>query len=130
MRLLLDTHVLLWALRSPNRLSATALALIRDPANVLLISSISAYEVADKFRLGKLPDAAPILFAYADYLGRLQATELPITSRHGLTAGQLPWEHRDPFDRILAAQSITDSVPLVTSDTVFATVAGVHTIWD
>jgi PIN domain nuclease of toxin-antitoxin system len=62
-------------------------------------------------------------------LRTLGAKELPITTRHGLVAGQLPWAHRDPFDRILAAQSLIENIPLVTSDAVFSTLGGVRTVW-
>ncbi|MDJ0338364.1 type II toxin-antitoxin system VapC family toxin [Cryobacterium sp. PH31-O1] len=127
MRLLLDTHALLWALRDPAQLSAEATALIRDPSNELIVSAATAWEIATKHRIGKLPDASPILIAYAEYLQRLGAVELAITSRHALAAGQLDWHHRDPFDRILAAQSMLESLTLVTADATFQSLSGVHT---
>lgn len=128
MRLLLDTHVLLWALRDPARLSAEASALIREPSNELVVSAATAWEIATKHRIGKLPDAAPILLAYSEYLDRLGAVELEITARHALVAGQLDWDHRDPFDRILAAQSMLESLVLVTADAIFQSLSGVRTI--
>ena len=129
MRLLLDTHVLLWALGDPDRIAAAAVAQIRNPANELLVSAATPLEIATKHRIGKLPDAGSVLAAYSDVLRTLGAKELPITSHHALVAGQLSWDHRDPFDRILAAQSITESIPLVTSDSVFDTIGGVRTLW-
>jgi PIN domain nuclease of toxin-antitoxin system len=126
-RLLLDTHVLLWALRDPARLSDEASELIREPSHELVVSAATAWEIATKYRIGKLPDAAPILLGYSDYLDRLGAAELPITSRHALVAGQLDWAHRDPFDRILAAQCLLESLTLVTADVVFDALGGVRT---
>jgi PIN domain nuclease of toxin-antitoxin system len=93
---------------------------IEDASVELLVSASSAWEIATKHRLGKLPDATPIVLSYARNLDRLGAHELPISSRHALAAGDLAWDHRDPFDRILAAQSILDGLPLVTSDAAFA----------
>jgi PIN domain nuclease of toxin-antitoxin system len=129
MRLLLDTHVLLWVVSDPARLAAAAVQQIRDPVNELFVSAITPFEITTKHRIGKLPDAGPILAAYTDVLRTLGARELAITSRHGLIAGQLSWDHRDPFDRILAAQSIIENIPLVTSDAVFSTLGGVRTVW-
>lgn len=129
MRLLLDTHVLLWALGDPSRLSQEAAAQIREPANELFVSAITPFELATKHRIGKLPDAEPLLLAFGDHMRRLGANELPISSHHALVAGQLNWDHRDPFDRMLAAQSITEAIPLVTSDVAFGTISGVRVIW-
>lgn len=129
MRLLLDTHVLLWALRDPARLSTTARELIEDASVELLVSAASAWEIATKHRLGKLPDASPMVLSYSRSLDRLGAHEVPIESRHALAAGELEWDHRDPFDRMLAAQSILDGFPLVTSDRTFASLVGLHRVW-
>lgn len=124
-RLLLDTHVLLWALRDPGRLSAATAVLLRDRANELIVSAATAWEIATKHRIGKLPGAAGLLLAYSDNLRRLGATELPMTSRHALAAGQLDWDHRDPFDRMLAAQSVIEGLTLVTADPAFSAIPGV-----
>lgn len=129
MRLLLDTHVLLWVWRDPARLSTTAREVIEDASVELLVSAASAWEIATKHRLGKLPDAAPIVLSYSRNLDRLGAHEVPIESRHALAAGGLEWSHRDPFDRMLAAQSILDGFPLVTSDRSFETLGGMHRVW-
>ncbi len=129
MRLLLDTHVLLWALRDPERIPASVAAIVRDPSHQLQVSAATAWEIATKHRIGKLPDAGPILLAYLDNLRQLGAVELPITSHHALVAGQLDWSHRDPFDRILAAQSVLTSSALVTGDSAFRAFPGVRVIW-
>ena len=102
-RLLLDTHTLLWALAEPQRLSAHAADLIRDPTNVVLVSAASAWEIATKHRLGKLPGAGPIVAGFVAHLATLRAEELPVRSIHALQAGSFVVEHRDPFDRMLAA---------------------------
>lgn len=129
MRLLLDTHALLWALADPARLSPRAAGLIRSPANDVLVSAVSAWEVATKQRLGKLPHAGPIIAAYAAHLATLRARELPIVSAHALLAGGLAATHRDPFDRMLAAQSLIEGLPLLTNDSAFASFPDVETVW-
>ena len=129
MRLLVDTHVLLWALAEPRRLSARATELIRTSTNTLLVSAASAWEIATKHRLGKLPHAGPIVAGYAMYLAMLRADELPIRSVHALRAGGFTVEHRDPFDRMLAAQAIVEGVPLLTDDPAFAGFPDLRTLW-
>lgn len=119
MRTLLDTHVLLWALMEPGRLSPRARRVVENVDNEVLVSSASAWEIATKHRLGRLPEAETVIHGYPEHLARLQATELPISSRHALLAGSLPAIHRDPFDRMLAAQALIEGIPVVTSDSVF-----------
>lgn len=129
MKLLLDTHVLLWALRDPARLPAPVAEMLTDTANELVVSAATAGEIATKYRIGKLPEAGPMLLAFADHLRSLGAAELPITSHHALVAGQLEWSHRDPFDRILASQSIIENASLVTADRAFADLPAVRVLW-
>jgi PIN domain nuclease of toxin-antitoxin system len=129
MRLLLDTHTLLWALAEPERLSSRAEGLIREPANALLVSSASAWEIATKHRLGRLEGAEPIIAGYAAHLQTLRADELPIRTEHALKAGGFAVEHRDPFDRMLAAQALIEGVPLVTADPAFRLFPDLETIW-
>ena len=119
LRLLLDTHALLWALMEPERLSARARNLIEDPANALLVSAASAWEIASKHRLGRLPEAEAVVRGFQRHLTTLQAVELRISVEHALLAGSLPGEHRDPFDRMLAAQALVEGVPLLTVDPIF-----------
>jgi PIN domain nuclease of toxin-antitoxin system len=95
MRLLLDTHTLVWALTDPDRLSARAAGLIRDVGNLVLVSAASAWEIATKYRLGRLPGSGPLIAGYAAHLAILRAEELPIRSAHALKAGTLSTEHRD-----------------------------------
>lgn len=126
--LLLDTHVLLWALMEPGRLSRKARQTIQASENTLLVSSASAWEIALKHRLGRLPEAEAVVRGYRKHLATLRAGELPITSDHAILAGALHIAHRDPFDRMLAAQALVEGVPLVTSDPAFKGL-GVTTLW-
>ena len=126
---LLDTHALLWAVLEPHKLSVRARTLIGDPANDLLVSSASAWEIATKHRLGKLNDAGEVVRQYNTVLIRLRARELPISSAHALYAGGLVVNHRDPFDRLLAAQAELEGVPLVTADHIFGEFQGVTVLW-
>ena len=129
MKLLLDTHTLLWVLMEPRRLSVRAAELLRDPTNEVLVSAASAWEIATKHRLGRLPHAASILEAYAAHLARLRARDLAVSSAHALRAGGLLADHRDPFDRLLAAQCMLEGVPLVTNDPAFEAFGELTTLW-
>jgi len=126
---LFDTHVILWAFASPDKLSPPARALLEDPRTDVLVSAVSAWEIATKYRLGKLPGAERIVGGYAAHLITLQARELPVVSAHALTAGLFAVDHRDPFDRMLAAQAIAVGAPLVTADPIMALFPGLETIW-
>ena len=129
MKALLDTHVVLWAIGAPHELSREVREILDDPTTEIFISSVTAWEIATKHRLGKLPAAAPLLATYAAQTTRLRATAMPLTTEHGLYAGQLVWPHKDPFDRALAAQSMIENLTLVTKDSAFATLPGVRTMW-
>ncbi|MGC0142002.1 type II toxin-antitoxin system VapC family toxin [Pseudactinotalea sp. Z1732] len=129
MRYLLDTHALLWALTKPATLSPTAHEVIVDRGTTLLSSAASAWEVATKSRLGRLPQATGLLSAWDRNLQRLGCEHLPITDEHAMLAGSLDWVHRDPFDRMLAAQAISESLVLITRDPAFGTLRGVRTLW-
>lgn len=125
---LLDTHVLLWAFAEPNRLSPTAADLLVTEANELLVSAASAWEIATKFRLGKLPHVGALLDQWDEALRRLRATPLPIDGAHALRAGLYQAGHRDPFDRVLAAQAELVGCPLLTTDPAFLEFP-ITTIW-
>ena len=115
MRLLLDTHVLLWALSEPKRLGRKAAAAIRNPRNEVLASAATAWEIAIKQSLGKLwlPGPAPEWLPPA--LEKTGIATLPITVEDALRTWALPWHHRDPFDRLLLAQAGA-GLTLVTKD--------------
>jgi PIN domain nuclease of toxin-antitoxin system len=117
--ILLDTHVLVWALTEPDKLSARAHDLLADARVDLWVSAVSAFEIATKYRLGKLPGAETVLNDFERHLDRLGAQRLAISVPHAARAGGLDWDHRDPFDRLLAAQAELESLPLMTADTVF-----------
>ncbi|MGH3158596.1 MAG: type II toxin-antitoxin system VapC family toxin [Streptosporangiaceae bacterium] len=115
MRLLLDTHALLWWLADEG-LDDQAQDVIADPANLVMVSAASAWEISIKKALGKL--SAP-----DDLSRQLEAsafTPLPISLAHGLAAGQLPRHHDDPFDRMLIAQALAEGLTIVTRDKRFA----------
>lgn len=118
--LLLDTHVLLWALTQPEKLTARARLLLADRKVDLFVSAASAWEIATKHRIGKLPGVERIMSDFEQHVDRLGAHTLSITPAHALAAGQLDWHHRDPFDRVLAAQAQLEQLPLMTADPVFA----------
>ena len=129
MTYLLDTHVMLWARTEPTRLGHRAREVIESPASRLVVSAASAWEIATKHRLGRLPQADALLGAYSKHLDRLGANRLPVAEDHALLAGRLEWNHRDPFDRMLAAQAMIESLVLVTGDPTFSGCRGVPTLW-
>jgi PIN domain nuclease of toxin-antitoxin system len=127
-RVLLDTHALLWWFTDDVRLSRAARDLIADQANSILVSAASAWEIATKHRLGKLNEAAGAEHRFDELVTADGFEHLPVTYFHGLKAGGYTVEHRDPFDRMLAAQSELERVPLLTCDPAF-TRFGIRTIW-
>jgi len=114
--LLLDTHALLWWLAEPSRLSRAALAAIAEPSNQVFVSAATAWELATKVRLGKLEIAEPLLSDLPQLLAAQGFERLPVELRHGLRAGGYRQAHRDPFDRLLAAQAELESLALVSLD--------------
>ncbi|MGH9292547.1 MAG: type II toxin-antitoxin system VapC family toxin [Acidimicrobiales bacterium] len=119
-RLLLDTHVLLWWFTDDKQLSATSKSAIADGANEVYASAASAWEIATKMRLGKLNDLPDAALRYGEMVATNGFTHLPISYRHALAAGGFQTDHRDPFDRMLAAQSKLEGIPLVTKDPAFS----------
>lgn len=129
MTYLLDTHVTLWALTDPARLGPSARKVIENRSSKLVVSAVSAWEIATKHRLGKLPQADVLLGAYSKHLDRLGVIRLSVDEDHALLAGRLEWNHRDPFDRMLAAQAMIESLVIITGDPAFADCRGVPTLW-
>ena len=127
MRLLLDTHALLWWLVDDPKLSPAAREAIADAANEVLVSAASAWEIATKVRIGKLPGAEELAADVSGHLGAEGFIELAVTVAHAQRAGALPIAHRDPFDRMLIAQAQAEDVALVTIEP-FASF-GVRTLW-
>ena len=128
MRYLLDTHTLLWALFEDELISPRGRKLILSPANELLVSAASAWEIATKHRLGKLPQAQALTGNFIPTIAAAGYLLLPISVEHALRAGSLPGDRRDPFDRMLAAQSIHDDIPLLSNDEQLD-VFGLRRIW-
>ncbi|EAQ74705.1 MULTISPECIES: type II toxin-antitoxin system VapC family toxin [unclassified Synechococcus] len=120
MELLLDTHTLLWWLAEPELLSAGVLEALGDPAQQVFVSSASAWEIATKHRLARLPSAEPLMQEGWNLLQAQGFISLPVSWRHGLRAGRYAQAHRDPFDRLLAAQAELDGLTLVTLDPALA----------
>ena len=121
MRLLLDTHTLAWAVGVPERLGKGAHAALIDPRNTLLVSAACIWEMSIKYHLRKWPDVGAFLdeSLYQSFLDQLGAEELPVTAAHARLAGQFNVAHRDPFNRMLAAQTLLKGAALVTQDPAF-----------
>ena len=128
MKVLLDTHTLLWWVLGSPQLSTTAAAVLGDTGTAIVVSAVSGHEIATKYRLGKLPVPARL----AEHLEQMVAENgwqpLPLSIAHAQLAGRLPGAHKDPFDRMLAAQALIEDMPLVTKDSAVAGF-GVKTIW-
>lgn len=120
MRLLVDTHALAWWYLGDPRLSAPARAALLDDESEVLISPISAWEIATKYRSGKWPEAAELATGFRELVDADGFHRLPLTETHALHAGRFPQLHRDPFDRMLAAQCEIEGLTLVTRDPAFA----------
>lgn len=115
MKLLLDTHLLLWAAGQPDQLSAAARAMLEDPRNELLFSSASLWEVAIKRGLGREDFSVDPRLLRRGLLDN-GYSELPITSDHAVAVDGLPHIHKDPFDRMLVAQATVEGIALLTAD--------------
>lgn len=127
-RVLLDTHALLWWLAGDERLPPDARAIVAAPENVVYVSAASAWEVATKYRLGKLPGARALALDFAACVASQGFADLPISVEHAAAAGLLAIEHRDPFDRMLIAQSLALGLPLVSNEALFDRF-GVTRLW-
>ena len=119
MRLLLDTHTFLWWLAGESALSAAARKAIGEEKNTIFVSAASAWEIATKYRIGKLPGVASIVANLGGIIADQGFTALPISLQHGQVAGTLPGPHRDPFDRILVAQALLEKLILVSNEQPF-----------
>ncbi|MGH9066599.1 MAG: type II toxin-antitoxin system VapC family toxin [Acidimicrobiales bacterium] len=119
MRILLDTHAWLWMLGAPERLGPRASAAVIDPANRLFLSAASSWEIAIKYRLGRLAlPSAPEDYV-PERLRRTGVEGLPVQHRHALAVASLELHHRDPFDRLLVAQARGEDMPILTADSAF-----------
>jgi PIN domain nuclease of toxin-antitoxin system len=128
LRVLIDTHALLWADAEPQRLSARARSLIESFTTEVFVSAASAWEIATKVRIGKLPQAAAFSAEMPRRVEMLGFSPLTVTLEHALRAGQLPGPHKDPFDRMLIAQAQAENLPLISNERIFDAY-GIRRIW-
>ncbi|MDR3304428.1 MAG: type II toxin-antitoxin system VapC family toxin [Clostridiales Family XIII bacterium] len=128
---LLDTHAFLWAAYESGivKLGARARAVIEDPDALLYLSSISVYEIANKHRLGKIPEYASIAENLIATIKQLGAEELPVNFGHAYAAANFDWGNRDPFDRMIAAQACAEGLVLISADAAFAGLRRVEVLW-
>ena len=116
MTLLLDTHAFLWWITNDPRLSSNAQALIRDKNNELYLSAASAWEIAVKHSIGKLPLPQPPESLIPQHMQLNRILPLPISVEHAFGVAALPRHHTDPFDRLLVAQALSEKIPLLSAD--------------
>lgn len=128
MRVLLDTHAFLWWLDGDTRLPVKVRRLVAEERNTIFVSAASAWEISTKFRLGRLPAAADVAADIAGCIASQGFSPLEITVPHAQRAGGLPGTHRDPFDRMLIAQSQMEDLPLVSNEQMFEEY-GLNRIW-
>ena len=128
MRLLLDTHTFFWWFSGSSRLSLPARQAIEDDGNDVMVSAASAWEIATKHRIGKLPDAAALALDITGAIAGQNFEELAITVEDAARAGALPGPHRDPFDRMLIAQAQSRNLVLISSESLFDRY-GVRRLW-
>ena len=119
MKLLLDTHAFLWWVTDDEALSGAARTAIADESNIIFVSAATAWEIATKVRLGKLDQAAGACDRFTELIAADGFSLMPIEACHALKAGSYRVPHRDPFDRMLAAQSAIEGIQLLTRDPAF-----------
>jgi PIN domain nuclease of toxin-antitoxin system len=128
MRLLIDSHTLIWAVDQPTKLSNTAVTILQAPGNDLVISAGTIWEIAIKVGLKKLALSQPYRTWIEQAIADLGLGILPITVESADAQAMLPHHHRDPFDRLIVAQSQVEGLPLVSADAIFDSY-GVTRIW-
>lgn len=126
---LLDVHTLLWFDTGPKRLPHTVLSTLRQRERRVYVSSISAWELTIKYRIGKLPEAGPLLNTYYQTLTAYGFLELPFTTAHALKDRELSHSHKDPFGRALVAQALSEQLAIVSADPQLAAFSEVVVVW-
>ena len=120
MKLLLDTHIFIWWVDQPEKLSPAALSALKDEANELLLSVASVWEMQIQIQLGKLKLSLPLKELINNQLETNDLTVSPVALTHVLALDSLPFHHKDPFDRLLIAQSVEEELTIVTTDSQFS----------
>jgi PIN domain nuclease of toxin-antitoxin system len=128
LKVLLDTHALLWSLTGDERLSKRARDVIASFSTMVYVSAASAWEISIKVNSGKLPGAEALASSFDKRMQEVGFLPLPITAEHGIKAGSLAGPHRDPFDRMLIAQSVLENLALISNETTFDRL-GARRIW-
>jgi PIN domain nuclease of toxin-antitoxin system len=128
LRLLLDTHAFIWWLAGDERMSLVARTAVDGATQAVLVSAATAWEIATKHRLGKLPSVASIADDLAGAIRRHGFDELAVTVQHGERAGRLPGPNSDPFDRMLVAQAQAEDLAIVSNEALFDRF-GVRRVW-
>lgn len=128
MKLLVDTHVVIWWVTDPDRLSTTVDDLLQSGTADIFVSPVTAFEIARKHRIGKLEFDASFLAEFDARIAGLGWGELALTNAHAVTAGQFTGSHKDPFDRLIAAQAITEGLTVATLDPAIAAL-GAKVVW-
>ena len=128
MQALLDTHALLWWLSDDPALTLAARKIIAETRNAVFVSAASAWEIATKVRIGKLPTAADLASDFTGHIEREGFQILSISGEHAIRAGLLPGTHRNPFDRMLIAQAQSENMPIVSNEALFDNY-GVRRVW-
>jgi PIN domain nuclease of toxin-antitoxin system len=127
-RVLLDTHTLIWAKISPESLSRQVAQIMADPRNEIFVSAASAWEIATKVRLGKLPGAEDLERGFLETMEESGYTLMSIDAESALRAGRLVEDHGDPFDRMIAAHALAMDIPVLSKDPKLD-VFGVRRLW-
>lgn len=128
MRYLLDTHTLLWAANEPAKISGLVTEILQDGSLQIYVSAASAWEIATKVRLGKLADPSALLAGFEARIKEQAFSGLSITIAHSVQAGAFLQQHKDPFDRILAAQALLEQLTLLSADPQLDAF-GIHRLW-
>jgi PIN domain nuclease of toxin-antitoxin system len=127
-RFLLDTHALIWWVLDSESLGKHARKALSELGNEIFVSPATVWEIATKFRLGKLPQAGPFVNRFDESLVELGFLDLPITIDHAQRAGLLPGNHKDPFDRLLISQAQAENLVLISNEQVFDNY-GIRRLW-
>ncbi len=119
MKVLLDTHACIWMILGSSRISQLAKSTIQEFANEVYVSAATGWEITTKYRIGKMPEVEPFVHDFPGTLKRMSFQELPVSMDHATRAGLLTGDHKDPFDRMLIAQSLAEGLPLVSNEELF-----------